>query len=282
MRGRTLLLVGACVGAVVLAALAQTTPAPAPSPSPTPRVAEESRPRSVDTPTSDEDARAEGLPMTPREAGLETEADTTMQPEEQAVSEEAVLAEQTVVPEESRKRWRIIPLFTAGVAFDDNIFLTNADRVPDVIWTLSAGFAFQLGDFRGAGENYLNGYWLGIPVIYTDNPEQNAFNQAASLAGQYRWNRLVARLESNFAITKGPNREVNTITTTTSFSNSLRFQYDYSEKTSFDLGVSQVATILESFENTISIRGASWHRLSALSENSSRLRWRRRRPPISI
>ncbi len=112
--------------------------------------------------------------------------------------------------------------------YDDNIFLTTENRVADVIWTLSAGLAFELGDFRGTTENYLSAYWLGIPVIYTNNPEQNAFNQSAALLAQYRWNRLVARLQSNFAITTGANREVNTITTTKSFSNfvevSIRLQ----------------------------------------------------------
>ena len=141
-------------------------------------------------------------------------------------------------------------LALAGVIYDDNIFLTTENRVADVIWTLSAGLAFELGDFRGTTENYLSAYWLGIPVIYTNNPEQNAFNQSAALSAQYRWNRLVARLQSNFAITTGANREVNTITKTKSFSNSLRFQYDYSDKTSFDLSGSQVATLQESFENT--------------------------------
>ena len=163
-----------------------------------------------------------------------------MQPEEQAVSEEAVAAEEpSLLPEDVRKRWRIIPLFSAKVVYNDNIFLTNEDRVPDVIWTLSAGLAFELGDFRGKGENYLTGYWLGIPVIYTNNPEQNAFNQSAALIGQYRWNRLVARLQSNFDIATGPSREVNTIVATRTYSNALRFQYDYSEKTSFDLQFTQ-------------------------------------------
>ena len=101
--------------------------------------------------------------------------------------------EPSLLPEDVRKRWRIIPLFSAGVVYDDNIFLTNENRVADVIWNISAGLAFELGDFRGKGENYLTGYWLGIPLIYTNNPEQNAFNYSAALIGQYRWNRLVGQ-----------------------------------------------------------------------------------------
>jgi hypothetical protein len=55
------------------------------------------------------------------------------------------------------------------------------------------------------------------------------------LLAQYRWTKLVGQFRSSFGISRGANREVNTITTTQTFSNSLRFQYDYSEKTSFDL-----------------------------------------------
>ena len=97
-----------------------------------------------------------------------------MQPDTEEVTEEALAA----VPEETRKRWRIVPLFSTGLVYDDNIFLTNTDRVADFIWTLSAGLAFEAGDFRGEKENYLTAYWVGIPVIYMDNPEQNAFNQS--------------------------------------------------------------------------------------------------------
>ena len=69
-------------------------------------------------------------------------------------------AAETLIPAEpARKLWRFTPLFSAGVVYDDNINFTNADRVPDVIWTISGGLAFELGDFRAGSENYLSAYW---------------------------------------------------------------------------------------------------------------------------
>jgi Putative beta-barrel porin 2 len=247
MKGRIWMLGGACV-LVLIVARAQydvdSAAGPAPSPAPSPAAVDESQATSVVTPTSDAQINAAGQPITPLPPGQ-------TQPASEAVSEEAVAADAAIVPEEpSRKYWRLVPLASVGVVYDDNIFGTNTDRVADIIWTLSAGVAFELGDFREQTENYVTAHWLGIPVIYMDNPEQNAFNQSAALAVQYRWNRLVAKIESNFDQTQGPNREVNTITRTTTFSNFLRFRYDYSEKTSFDLGFYQRATLVEGFENT--------------------------------
>ena len=184
----------------------------------------------------------------------ETGVGTTMQPEPVAPAQEPVapaeepvapagataVADQAMIPPEpARKLWRISPIFSAGVVYDDNIFLTNTDRVADVIWTIPFGLAFELGDFRSNSENYVTAQWIGIPTFYTNNPDENHFNQAASLLAQYRWTKLVGQFRSGFGISREASREVNTITTTQTFSNSLRFQYDYSEKTSFDLQFAQ-------------------------------------------
>ncbi len=163
----------------------------------------------------------------------------------------------TGLPEESRRRWRIIPLLSGGVVYDDNIFLSNQDPVADVIWTLSFGGVYELGDFRNQTENYLLAQWIGNPAIYTKNSEQNAFNQYAALTLQYRFNRLVLRLDSRFSHVKGANREVNTITTTTEFRNSLLFRYDYSAKTSFDLTLSQDTSLTEDFQNNSRYEGSA-------------------------
>ncbi len=238
---------------VVVVAFAQSSDNPAGSPV----TVDESRPASVTTPTSDARMNAAGQPLTPQAPGPSPEpvspSEAAEAAEETLISpfEAAETAEETLIPAEpARKLWRFTPLSAASVVYDDNIEFTNADRIPDVIWTLSAGLAFELGDFRGGSENYLSAYWLGSPVFYTDNPGENNFNQSASLIGQYRWSKLVGRFDSYFSVEREGNRQVNAITTTQSFSNSLRFQYDYSEKTNFDLKFSQDATVVESFENT--------------------------------
>ena len=233
--------------AVLVAAFAQSDGNPAENPV----TVDESRPASVATPTSDTRMNEAGQPLTPQAPGRRPQTGETPMGETVSPSEEAeASAEALIPPEPARKLWRFTPLCSAGAVYDDNIEFSNTDRIADVILTLSAGLAFELGDFRSGSENYLSAYWLGSPAFYLDNPDQNNFNQSAALIAQYRWSKLVARFDSNFSIARGGNREVNEITTTQSFSNSLRFQYDYSEKTSFDLKFSQDASIVESFENT--------------------------------
>jgi Putative beta-barrel porin 2 len=275
MRVRIFFLAGVCAGLAILAALAQTNVDLAPTPAaadesqplseetPTsdaqrdaegrPLVPRESQPRSVETPTSDAQRDAEGRPLVPRETELDAETPALIQPEEEAISEEALAEEEpSILPEDVRKRWRIIPLFSAGVLYDDNIYLTNTDRVADVIWTISFGLALQLGDFREGSENYLTAQWVGFPSFYTENTNENSFNQEASLLAQYRWTRLVGQFQSKFRNAREGNREVNTITTTRTFSNRLRFQYDYSEKTSFDLQFRQEYSESSDSTSTIS------------------------------
>ena len=247
MKGRGLMLWSACTLVVLITAFAQTDVNQAENPP----AADEWEPATAVTPTSDAEANAAGQPLPPQAPGESprTEAGETMQPETVAPAQEAVVPDQAVPPgpstspripaEPSRKLWRFSPLFSAGVYYDDNIFLENTDRVADVIWKISFGLAFDLGDFRGGSENYLTAYWVGGPVFYTDNSEENSFDQSASLMAQYRWEKLVGQLESGFRVASDGNREVNTITTTTSILNTLRFQYDYSGKTSFDLQFAQ-------------------------------------------
>ena len=116
-----------------------------------------------------------------------------------------------------RKRWRLTPLFAAGVEYNDNIFLSNTDRVADVIFTISPGFIFELGDFREKKENYLSLLWIGQPVFYAENSSNNAFNQFVGLVFQYRFTKLWMIFRSDYSHVKGPNRDVNTITTTDRF-----------------------------------------------------------------
>ncbi|HEY5741886.1 MAG TPA: hypothetical protein VIS99_05035, partial [Terrimicrobiaceae bacterium] len=251
--------------AALVAADAQIEVPPAPTPAPAPAatpaagpaarrsVLDESQPSAVTAPGPDAQFDAAGLPLEPQSTGPE------VQPLVQPESGEAVIAEEATAEAPLRRRWRIAPVFSAGVVYDDNIFLSNVDRVADIIWNFSVGFAFELGDFRGGAvslgerrggtENYLIAGWIGVPVFYTNNSAQNAFNQYAYLGLQYRWTKLVAIFDSSFSIVKGASREISQIITTTTFANSLRFNYDYSEKTLIKLDFRQWASFTDAFQD---------------------------------
>ena len=132
---------------------------------------------------------------------------------------EAEQAEQAgLLPDDvSRKKWRITPLFSAEVVYDDNIFLTNTDRVADVIWIPSFGLIYELGDFRDQRGELSQCAMDRHARHLHENFEQSGFNQYFDLGLQYRFSKLVAKLDSSYSTVRGSNRDVNTITTTTDF-----------------------------------------------------------------
>ncbi len=156
--------------------------------------------------------------------------------------------------EAQRRLWRIRPKAGASMVYDDNIFITNTNRVADVIWSVTAGFAFEMGDYRDLKENFLIAEWYGTGYFYTDNPQQNAFNQAAALLGQYRWNKLTGKIESRYQYLTGPDREVGAFTDRQLFVNAIRFDYDYSDKTTFDAEFLQNTQIFQSYLNQYDYR----------------------------
>ncbi len=148
-----------------------------------------------------------------------------------------------------KQDWKISPIAAVGVVFDDNIYLSNTNRVSDIIWSVGGGLAFEIGDYRNLEENYLIAQWVGTGYFYSQNPGQNAFNQDASLLGQYRWNQLKGQLESSYQNITGPERQVGAFTTRQVISNTLRFTYDYTDKTSFEAEAGQTTQIFETYLN---------------------------------
>lgn len=141
--------------------------------------------------------------------------------------------------EEEGGLWRIRPIFSAGVTYDDNIFITNSNRKGDFIFNFNAGLALEFGDFRNLEDNYLLLEYLATSFFFNRYTSQNSFNQAASLLGQYRFENLAFQAESRFQTLSGAERQVGAFTDRSIFFNALRMVYDYSEKTSLDSEFSQ-------------------------------------------
>ena len=226
----------------------------------------------------EEEAFGADRTLTPLRPGPGPATDTMLAPDRRPIEEEAFGAAQAeqaaLLPEDvSQKKWRLTPLFSAEVMYDDNIFLTNTDRVSDVIWTPSIGLIYELGDFRDKTENYLTSQWIGMPVIYTKNTDQSGFNQYVALSLQYRFSKLVAKLDSSYSHVRGSSRDVNTITTTQTFWNSLAFTYDYSAKTAFNLSFTQSTSSTRRLSDNQPISSESGHGLSAFAKDA---RWRAR------
>ena len=156
----------------------------------------------------------------------------------------------TTGEEAAENWWRVVPMVNAGVVYDDNIFISNTDRQGDVIFNIGAGLALELGDYRTLEENYLLLEYVASGYFFSKYTAQNSFGQNASLLGQYRFNQLAVQAESQYQYINGAQRQVGGFTTRNLLYNDLRFIYDVSEKTTFDLELSQDSNIYNSPYNS--------------------------------
>lgn len=152
--------------------------------------------------------------------------------------------------EASLNLWRIRPIVSTGVVYDDNIFISNSDRRGDVIFNIGGGLAFELGDYRTLENNYLLLEYIATGYFFSKYTEQNAFNQSAALLGQYRFNQLAVQLESTYQYLTGAERQIGGFADRNLIFNDLRFIYDWSEKTTFDLELSQDSYIYDNEYNS--------------------------------
>jgi len=174
-------------------------------------------------------------------------------------------ATQAAAPDESGESqekiqlWRIVPVFGVISLYDDNIFISNTNRVGDVVFAVSAGLSFELGDFRNLEEDYLIVSYVGTGLIYLNNSAENSYNQFALLDAQYRISNLAIQVKSQYEYLSTPERDVGGLVRRSIFDNSLGFVYSYSDKTSFDLELRQKANIyvdnLDSYDYAIKAGG---------------------------
>ena len=167
------------------------------------------------------------------------------------ISAETILDE-TAVPEtkppdgkevQDRKKWALQLRGRVGFAYDDNIFISNTNRVADTILTVTGGISLIYGDWRSRSENFLVADYEGSGIFYFENPDQNSFDQIATLMGQYRIQRLMMQLRSQYLYLTGAERDIGDLATRNLINNSLRLSYDLSEKTAITAeGFANIAT----------------------------------------
>ena len=132
---------------------------------------------------------------------------------------------------QEQRKWGLQFRSRLSIAYDDNIFITNTNRVGDAILTITGGVSLVVGDWRSRSDNFLVADYEASGIFYFENPDQDSFNQVASLAGQYRIQRLTVQLRSQYMDLTGPVRDVGDLTARTLINDSLRLAYDLSEKT---------------------------------------------------
>ena len=143
------------------------------------------------------------------------------------------------VPAAPPKRWQWSQKFTLGVSYDDNIFISAPHKEADAIFKLSADFGLLWGDYLNKEENFLSIQYAPSVSLFAEHREQNAFEQDAALAGQWRLTKLTLGAQARVQSLSGGDVDVGERAERNLYRIALTSKYDYSDKTSFEINLSQ-------------------------------------------
>ena len=132
---------------------------------------------------------------------------------------------------------------TVRGVYDDNIFLSNSDRVSDYYFAIEPAITIGFGDIEGRGGNYIRLDYMPSIILFVDHTEQDAVEHLIHLEGQYRFSRLTLNLSQDVAILDSANLnstldttglqanvDVSTPTRLNLFTTRLRANYELSGK----------------------------------------------------
>lgn len=87
--------------------------------------------------------------------------------------------------------------------YDDNINLSNTNRISDFYTSIEPSVMAGFGDVEGRTENYIRLDYLPAIFIFADHDENNSVQHVVRLDGQYRINRLTLNLSQMVQIMDG-------------------------------------------------------------------------------
>jgi hypothetical protein len=163
--------------------------------------------------------------------------------------------------------FEIRPHLAISAFYDDNIFLAPNNPKDDVVWMISPGILVGAGSYReGDGSFFLLDYTPTV-TLFTDHDENNGQSHDVTLATQWKTPKLTLGLDQTvnisigglFDVTNRVDREVagqnldrQTYVTT------LRAEYQFSDKTAFELDGRQAIRDYESFNSYNEWALAGW------------------------
>jgi len=92
---------------------------------------------------------------------------------------------------------------TVRSVYDDNINLSDTNRISDFYTTIEPAIMLGLGDTETRTENYIRFDYLPSIFLFADHSENNSVQHVARLEGQYRVNRLTLSLSQMVQIMDG-------------------------------------------------------------------------------
>jgi len=113
----------------------------------------------------------------------------------------AVVPENEVSSEPRRFQYEF--KVTARGVYDDNINISQTNRVSDYYFTIEPVLTLGLGDINGHEDNYIRLDYAPSLFLFADHSEDDAVQQLVHLEGQHRFGRLTLTLGEEVAILDG-------------------------------------------------------------------------------
>lgn len=89
--------------------------------------------------------------------------------------------------------------------YDDNIFISNTNRVSDYYFAIEPMITVGFGDIEGRNANFLRLDYMPSVILFVDHSDEDAVEHLVLLEGQYRFGRLTLSLSQEVAILDGTN-----------------------------------------------------------------------------
>src|SRR6266487_6113081 len=105
---------------------------------------------------------------------------------------------------EPRRFHYSLRLTVRGV-WDDNIFISNTNRVSDYYFAIEPAITIGFGDIEGRGRAYLRLDYMPSAILFVNHSDEDAFNQLIHLEGGYQFGRLRLTLAQDVALLESAN-----------------------------------------------------------------------------
>ena len=132
--------------------------------------------------------------------------------------------------------FNFFPRARASVAYDDNVFLDENDRVDDVVWGLRPGITIISSDLSTNGGKALTLTYDPNFLIYTDESDRSSINHSAAISASLAFTKLSLGLSQTVSSTEYPVVEAGTLTDRLELGTMLNARYAFGEKLSADVG----------------------------------------------
>jgi len=105
---------------------------------------------------------------------------------------------------EPRRFHYSLRLTVRGV-YDDNIFISNTNRVSDYYFAIEPAITIGFGDMEGRGGDYIRLDYMPSIVLYVDHSDEDAVSHLIHLEGRHQFSRLTVTLSQEVDILDGTN-----------------------------------------------------------------------------